>query len=184
MKKRKKKNVLMIIDMQKGLLKEHPFQEELLIFNIKHLLEEARKQEIEVIYVCHDGGEGDDLEKGTKGFEILEEIKPREGECIFVKERNSSFYNTGLKEYLNQKLITEITVCGLQTDFCIDATVKAGFEHGFNMMVPQNGTSTFDNTYLSAEKTISYYEQYIWNRRYGFVTTVAEICNQWKEDEI
>ena len=31
---------------------------------------------------------------------------------------------------------TELIVAGLQTDYCMDATVKCGFEHGFKVYVP------------------------------------------------
>lgn len=64
---------------------------------------------------------------------------------IFDKNVNSAFKSTGLLEYLKQKEETEIIVVGLQTDYCIDATIKAGFEHGFKMIVPAGTNSTFDN---------------------------------------
>ena len=50
---------------------------------------------------------------------------------------------------------------------CIDATIKAGFEHGFKMIVPANTNSTFDNKYMSAEQTYTYYNEFMWNRRYA-----------------
>ena len=55
----------------------------------------------------------------------------------------------------------------MQTDYCIDATIKAGFEHGFKMIVPANTNSTFDNKYMSAEQIYSYYNEFMWNRRYA-----------------
>ena len=50
---------------------------------------------------------------------------------------------------------------------CIDATIKAGFEHGFKMIVPSNTNSTFDNKYMTAEQTYKYYNEFMWNRRYA-----------------
>ena len=46
-------------------------------------------------------------------------------------------------------------VVGLQTEYCIDAAVKCGFEHGFEIIVPKESNSTFDNAYMSAEETCS-----------------------------
>ena len=40
------------------------------------IIKEARKNNIEIIYVRHDDGEGSELTKGTDGFEIFEEFKP------------------------------------------------------------------------------------------------------------
>ena len=40
-------------------------------------------------------------------------------------------------------------VCGIMTDFCINATVEAGFEHGLHMIVPAYANSTQDNEYMT-----------------------------------
>lgn len=58
-------------------------------------------------------------------------------------------------------------VVGLQTDYCMDATIKSGFEHGFKMIVPANTNSTFDNAFMSAEQTYKYYNEFMWNGRYA-----------------
>ena len=70
-------------------------------------------------------------------------------------------------EYLKKKEEKTIIIVGLQTDYCIDATIKAGFEHGFKMLVPENTNSTFDNQFMTAEQTYRYYNEFIWNRRYA-----------------
>ena len=37
--------------------------------------------------------------------------------------------NRSLLEYLREKQAKEVAIAGLMTDYCIDATVKCGFEH-------------------------------------------------------
>ncbi len=76
-------------------------------------------------------------------------------EKIYDKTVNSPFRDTGLLEYLTGKQIKQIIVAGLQTDYCIDATVKCGFEHGFRMVVPEETNSTFDNQSMSAKKRMN-----------------------------
>lgn len=127
----------------------------------------SRENSIEVIFIRHDDGVGNELTKGNDGFEIYEEFQPADNELIFDKTVNSSFKDTGLLEYLKQKKENEIMIVGLQTDYCIDATIKAGFEHGFKMIVPANTNSTFDNKYMSAEQNYRYYNEFMWNRRYA-----------------
>ena len=71
-------------------------------------------------------------------------------------------------------------IVGLQTDYCIDATVKCGFEHGFKMIVPAYCNSTFDNKFMSAENSYKYYNEFIWKDRYAdcvSVETALEIIN-------
>ena len=47
-----------------------------------------------------------------------------------------------------------VAVVGLQTDYCIDATIKCGFEeHGFKMIAPENANSTFDNAFMTGEQS-------------------------------
>lgn len=122
---------------------------------------------IEVIYIRHDDGVGNELTKGNDGFEIYDGFKPLEGEKIFDKTVNSAFKDTGLLEYLKQKKESTIIVAGLQTDYCIDATIKAGFEHGFKLIVPANANTTVDNPYMSAEQSYKYHNEFLWNRRYA-----------------
>ncbi len=65
-------------------------------------------------------------------------------------------------------------IVGLQTEYCIDATIKCGFEHGFKMIVPENTNSTFDNQYMTAEQSYKYYNEFIWNKRYAEYITFDE----------
>ena len=159
--------VLLVVDTQKLITNSELYQFELFESRVKTLIDKARSNDIEVIFVRHDDGVGNALTKGTDGFEIYDGFKPVGDEKIFDKNVNSSFKETGLLEYLRKKEETTIIIVGLQTDYCIDATIKAGFEHGFRMIVPANTNSTFDNPYMSAEQTYRYYNEFMWNKRYA-----------------
>lgn len=169
--------ILLVVDAQKQITNSSLYKFDLFVENIKKLISTARKNNIEIIYIRHDDGDGSDLAKGSDGFEIFEEFSPLSSEKVFDKTVNSSFNGTGLLEYLNKKHEKSIIVIGLQTDFCIDATVKCGFEHGFEILIPQYANSTFDNQYMSAEQTYEYYNKYIWNKRYAKCLSVNEILD-------
>ena len=94
------------------------------------------------------------------------EPKPDPGEKIFDKNVNSAFKETGLLDYLKKKGENTIIIVGLQTEYCIDATVKCGFEHGFQMIVPAHTNSTVDNAFMSAENTYAYYNDFIWKNSF------------------
>ena len=159
--------VLLVVDTQKAITNSKLYQFDLLESRISKLINIARNNGIEVIFVRHDDGVGCELTKGNDGFEIYEGFLPAENEIIFDKSVNSSFNGTGLLEYLREKRENTVIIVGLQTDYCIDATIKAGFEHGFKMIVPENTNSTFDNPFMTAEQTYRYYNEFIWNRRYA-----------------
>lgn len=51
-----------------------------------------------------------------------------------VKKINSCFGNKEFADYIKNE--TDLMMIGLQTNFCIDATVKSAFEKGYNVIVP------------------------------------------------
>ena len=159
--------VLLIVDTQKAITNSGVYNFEQFEANIAKLIDTARKSKVEVIFVRHDDGAGNSLTKGSDGFEIYGKFQPAENERIFDKTVNSAFRNTGLAEYLKEKGENTVIIVGLQTEYCIDATIKAGFERGFKIIVPANCNSTFDNEFMSAEQTYNYYNNFIWNKRYA-----------------
>lgn len=179
------KKVLLVVDAQKLITNKELYNFDLFVSNVKELIKTARENGIEVIYVRHDDGIGQELTKGTEGFEIYEEFEPGKDEKIFDKTVNSPFRDTGLLEYLTGKQVKQIIVAGLQTDYCIDATVKCGFEHGFDVIVPEGTNSTFDNQYMSAKETYDYYNRFMWKGRYANCISMEkalELMKGWEEE--
>lgn len=159
--------VLLVVDTQKLITNERLYNFNNFVKNIKELINASRKNNVEVIYIRHDDGVNTELTKGKEGYEVYEEFKPMENEKIFDKTVNSAFNGTGLLEYLKDKSEKDVIVVGLQTDYCIDATVKCGFEHGFNIIVPAYCNTTVDNEFMSAEMSYKYYNEHMWNGRYA-----------------
>ncbi|AIY78625.1 cysteine hydrolase [Clostridium botulinum] len=159
--------VLLVVDTQKLITNENLYKFNKFVSNVEKIIATARQNNIEIIYVRHDDGAENELTKGTEGFEIYEKFIPSKEEKIFDKKVNSAFKNTGLLEYLISKGEKDIIIVGLQTDYCIDATIKCGFEHGFHMIVPAYSNTTVENKFMSAEQTYRYYNEFIWNGRYA-----------------
>ena len=143
--------VLLVVDAQNGIVDERLYEFRKFVGNIKKLIGAAREQGIEVIYVQHDDGPG-------TGF----------SEKRFIKSVCSSFKKeSGLLEYLTAKEEKDVMICGIMTDFCINATVEAGFEHGLHMIVPAYANSTQDNEYMTREQAYHYYNEFLWPERYA-----------------
>lgn len=166
--------VLLVVDTQKLICNDKLYMFDRFVENVSELIKAARENSIEVIFVRHDDGKENALSKGTMGFEIYDGFKPLNGEKIFDKTVNSPFRQTGLLEYLRSVGENEIIVVGLQTDYCIDASIKCGFEHGFKMIVPEYCNTTFDNDHMSAEKSYKYYNDFIWKDRYAECISVEQ----------
>lgn len=157
--------ILLVVDTQDQIVTEELYQYETFVNNIKELLSSARKEGIEVVFIRHD--DGTELTQGAQGFDVFPEFAPKEGEKIFDKHVNSPFKESGLLEYLYAKKEKTIMVVGLQTEYCIDATIKCGFEHGFKVIVPENCNTTVDNEYMTGMESYRYYNEKIWKKRYA-----------------
>ena len=63
-----------------------------------------------------------------------------------------------------------LMIVGLQTNYCIDCTIKSAFERGFEVIIPDGTNSTFDNDYMTGETTYRYYNEDVWE---GLVDAVT-----------
>ena len=154
--------VLLVIDMQKGLVDEDLHAFDTFMDRTVRLVDTARKNNVEVVFVQHDAGENSGMSVGDEAFEIIDRIAPIEGERVFVKTINSCFGNKEFKRYLKQQTDKRLMIIGLQTNYCIDATVKSAFERGYDVIIPEGTNSTFDNDYMTGETTYRYYNEDVW----------------------
>ncbi len=154
--------VLLVVDMQKGLVDEGLYAFDTFLDRIIRLIDAARKHHVEVIYAQHDAGPGSGLSVGDSDFEIAEQVRPESGEKVFVKTINSCFGNKDFREYLEKQEDKRLMIVGLQTNYCIDCTVKSAFERGFEVIIPERTNSTFDNDFMTAEMTYRYYNEDVW----------------------
>ena len=160
--------VLLVIDTQKGIVDERLYAFKKFVRNIKLLLQVAREQGIEVIFVQHDDGPGTGFSIGDDEFAVYSKFQPLPTERRFIKTVCSAFKKeSGLLEYLTAKGEKDVMVCGIMTDFCINATVEAGFEHDLHIIVPAYANSTQDNAYMTGEQSYRYYNEFLWPERYA-----------------
>ena len=87
---------------------------------------------------------------------------------------------TGLTEYLQSNGQKDIITVGVSTDYCMDATVKSGFEKGFNIIIPSYANSTYDNPYFDKETAYKYFNEFMWPRRYAKTVSVEEAIEMMK----
>lgn len=167
--------VLLVVDVQNVLIEEHPYNEQRVIENIKKLISTARDNKKEVVYIRHTEGKGTEFEQGTDGWQIYDAIAPNDSEVIFQKQYNSSFHKTGLRDYLEGKDIDTIILVGLQTEYCIDATLKSAFDYEYKIIIPEETNTTFDNKYLSGDKLYEFYNYSIWNGRFANILSVDDV---------
>ncbi len=162
--------VLLVVDMQRALVCGDLYDFEGFLERTVRLIGEARKHCVEVVFVRHDAGPGSGMTVGDDGFEFAEQARPEKGEKTFVKTVNSCFGNKEFKAYMKGQADKRLMIIGLQTNYCIDATVKSAFERGFEVIIPEGTNSTFDNDYMTGETAVRYYNEDVWEELVDAVT--------------
>ena len=175
---------LIVMDMQKALMDDELYNLQGLTANAVKLIQTARENEIEVIYIQHDAGAGTGFSMGDEGFEIADEVAPREGEKVFIKTVSSSFGNGDFASYLEATVDNTLMIIGLQTNFCVDATVKSAFERCYHVIIPEGTNSTFDNPYMTGEITCAYYFNEVWPDLFAECVSMDEAMEMLKNSEV
>jgi len=167
--------ILLVVDMQKGIVDDELYAFDSFMEKTVRLVDAARKNGVEVIFVQHDAGENTGLSVGDEAFEIIDELSPEPGEQVFVKKINSCFGNKDFREYMEKQEDRRLMIIGLQTNYCIDCTVKSAFERGFEVMVPEGTNTTFDNDYMTGETCVRYYNEDVWEELVDIVSVEEAI---------
>lgn len=128
-----------------------------IIPNIKTLLERAHARNIPVFYCIDEHLPLDTYEmklwgphamKGTKGADIIDELRPSAGNDYVVSKRTySAFDGTGLDRALNGlydgKGADTLIITGLHTNICDRHTSYDAFTRGLKIMIPEDGVEAF-----------------------------------------
>jgi nicotinamidase-related amidase len=149
----KNKKALLIVDMLndfvlKGAPLEVPRAREI-VPHIKEEIDKARKEKIPIIYLC-DAHSKDDPEfkvwpshavKGTKGQEIIVELKPEKRDFVIFKTTYSGFYKTKLEKLLRKLKVEKLIVTGILTNICVLYTAVDALMRGFDVEIPEKAVA-------------------------------------------
>ena len=114
--------------------------------NAKLVLEQFRKEKLPIIHIQHIATRptATFFLPYTDGAKIHENVKPFEEEKVIIKHYPNSFRETELLDYLKVNNITDLTICGMMTHMCIDATTRAAYDLGFKCIVIGDACATKD----------------------------------------
>ncbi len=83
---------------------------------------------------------------GTPGAESHPCAAPLPDETLFQKHFPNSFRETPLESHLRGLGITQLVIAGMMTHMCIDTTVRAAFDLGFQCQLAGDACATRDLT--------------------------------------
>jgi nicotinamidase-related amidase len=154
--------------------------------NLKRLVEAARKRNIPIIY-SNDAHYPQDFEivqkwgkhaiKGTKGAEVIPELKPSAKDYIVEKRVYSGFFETGLDPLLrslyNGEGVKTVILCGIHTHICVRHTAADAFFRGYKIIIAKDGVEAF--TQEEHEQGLKYLQS-VYNAK---LMTVDEIIKEF-----
>ena len=165
---------LLVVDVQNEAVAKGPYRADEVLANIATLIAACRAAGVEVIYVQHDEEPGTDGAPGTEGWEIHASMRPAEGEKVVRKRYNSAFRETELEAYLEERSIDTLIVTGIQTEYCVDTTVRVAFEYGFGVVIPEWTNTTYDNGEVKASQIYELHNRRIFDGRFATLRSMEE----------
>jgi nicotinamidase-related amidase len=156
---------LVVIDVQNAILDipnvprhlETRTAFDALVARIATLIERARKRQIPVLFIQHDGPNGHRLERGSPGWHIRKEILPAGGEPIIHKQACDSFFETTLGSELSLRKIDRMIVTGCMTEYCVDTTVRRAVSLGYDVQLVADGHLTVDSGVLTFDQIVAHH---------------------------
>lgn len=145
------KNALLLIDIQNDYFDKGAMTlvgSDLACQHAKTILDWFRHSNLPVIHIQHMAIRPDAtfFKPNTDGVEIHELVKPLVNEKVIVKHFPNSFIRTELLDYLKSMEIKELVICGMMTHMCVDSTVRAAKDFGFNCTIIGDACATRDLT--------------------------------------
>ena len=64
-----------------------------------------------------------------------------------------------LHDGLQKQNIERLTICGIQTEYCVDTTTRRAYSLGYHVRLVSDGHSTWDGEPFSASQKIEHHNQ-------------------------
>ncbi|MFD6677918.1 MULTISPECIES: isochorismatase family protein [Micromonospora] len=115
-----------------------------MIRQVDRLVAAARQRGDLVVWVLHsEPGTGGLFDPALGYVRLIDGLVPADGEPTMVKTAHNAFTTTNLQQLLTQAGITDITVCGIRTEQCVETTTRVGADLGYRMTFVTDATLTF-----------------------------------------
>lgn len=135
---------LLVIDLQNGLCSgvEAAHDIDNVVARIDSLAARARTAGAPVVLIQHEEDWAEGLVYGSTAWELTPGLRTEPADLRVRKRTPNSFHGTDLDALLRARGITRVVVCGLQTEFCVDTTVRQALPLGYDVVLAADAHST------------------------------------------
>ena len=165
---------LVVIDVQQGMfnLPQSLHRGEEIVGRLSAVLQRARAQNVPVFHVRHESTGG--FERNSPGWFHHPAVAPRNGETIIDKRRSSAFHETDFHARLQAAAIDHLVICGMQTQFCVESTIRGAVSLGYKLTAIEDGHTTYDTPVLTAPQIIAHHNS-IWGGRFAELVPAEKV---------
>lgn len=173
-------SALLVIDMQNANTAEG-WQREAVIGRIRTLIDKAKTVGAPVIWIQHNRP-GSQLEKGSPGWQIVEQLRPGPRDTVIEKQYLDAFADTPLRARLDTLGVGHVVICGAATDACIRTTTQRSQVEGYDVTLVADAHTTDTGPWplplpdgrdvpIGAEQMIAYTNFFVADTQYPGRTT-------------
>jgi nicotinamidase-related amidase len=112
--------------------------------NILRAMDEARAHGVPVVAIQHASPQPDAavFRKGSKEWELHEDVATRPHDVLIHKSLPGSFTGTNLETWLRERGVETVVVAGYMTQMCCDTTARQAMHLGLGVEFLSDGTGT------------------------------------------
>jgi nicotinamidase-related amidase len=144
--------------------------------SVNRLVDLARAAGDLVVWVLHtEPGSRTPFDPESGHVRLFEELsEPRPGEPVLRKTSHNAFTTTNLQQVLTAHGVSELRVCGIRAEQCVETTTRVGSDLGYAMTFVSDATSTEPLGRFSAADILERTEAVL-RDRFARIATVAEL---------
>lgn len=151
-------SAFVVVDVQQALCfgEYAAYDAERVIDRINVVSRKAREAGAPVVFVQHEEASAP-LLHGSAGWKLASGLVTRDGDIHVRKSASDSFHETGLAAILEHYAVKHLIVAGLQSEFCVDSTVRRALALGFPVTLVSDAHSTMDSSVLTAAQIAAHH---------------------------
>lgn len=152
-------SALLIVDVQRALTEGESACHETapVIERINALARRARAAGATVVFIQHENVAP--FVHGSTGWELAQGLHTEPGDLRLRKTTPDAFQRTQLQVLLDERGVTELVICGMQSEFCVDTTTRRAATLGYPVVLVADAHTTTDKPHLPAPAIIAHHNR-------------------------
>jgi len=179
------KRALVVIDVQESFRQREGWADSSnpeIVKPVRRLAEAFRSAGADVFWILHEEpGSGGVFDPASGFVRLMDGLEPAGAEPVIRKTSHNSFTTTNLQQLLTIAGVTEVTLCGIRTEQCVETTARVASDLGYEVVFVTEATSTNAIAHRDGSgRTISAQEiaertEYALAGRFATIMTVDEV---------